>query len=91
MLLCQHLAAREMPREAASEYEKLGLAYPGEMLAGEALVNAAELRLRLGEHEYAANIYSFVKAQPMADPNLHLRIAEGEAQVRNMLLGREAA
>ncbi len=91
MLLCQHLAAREMPREAASEYEKLALAYPGEMLACEALVNAAELRLRLGEHEYAANIYAFVKAQPLPDPNLHFRIAEGEAQLKNMLRGRDAA
>jgi membrane associated rhomboid family serine protease len=91
MLLCQHLAAREMPREAATEYEKLALAYPGEMLASEALVNAAEMRLRLGEHEYAANIYAFVKTQPMMDASLHLRIAEGEAQLQNLLHGREAA
>jgi tetratricopeptide (TPR) repeat protein len=91
MLLCQHLAAREMPREAATEYEKLALAYPGEMLASEALVNAAEMRLRLGEHEYAANIYAFVKTQPLADATLHLRIAEGEAQLQNLLHGREAA
>ena len=91
MLLCQHLAAREMPREAASEYEKLALAYPGEMLAHEALVCAAELRTRLGEHEYAANIYNYVKMQQLEYPNLHLRIAEGEAQLRNMQRGREAA
>lgn len=91
MQLCNHLAVREMPREAAGEYEKLGLAYPGETMAGEALVNAADLRLRLGEYEYAANLYAYVKAQPSTDPNVHLRIAEGEAQLGNLMRGRDAA
>lgn len=91
LLLCHHLASREMLREAVGEYEKLGLAYPGAAIASEALVSAAELRLRLGEHEYAANIYAFVKTQPLADPNLYLRIAEGEAQLANLLRGRDAA
>ncbi len=91
LLLCQHLTAREMPREAAGEYEKLGLAYPGEAIACEALVQAAELRLRLGEYEYAANIYAYVKTQPVTDPTLYLRIAEGEAQLTNLLRGRAAA
>ncbi len=90
LLLCHHLASRAMLREAVGEYEKLGLAYPGEALACEALVNAAELRLRLDEYEYAANIYAFVKTQPLSDPTLHLRIAEGEAQIAN-LLGRQNA
>jgi membrane associated rhomboid family serine protease len=91
LLLCHHLAAREMPREAAGEYEKLGLAYPGEAVAWEALVYAAEMRLRCGEYEYAANIYAHVKAQPALDPTLYMRIAEGEAQVANLLRGRDAA
>ncbi len=91
LLLCQHLASREMLREAVGEYEKLGLAYPGEAVANEALVRAAELRLQLGEYEYAANIYAFVKTQPLSDPNLHMRIAEGEAQLTNLLRSRDAA
>ena len=91
LLLCHHLAGREMIREAVGEYEKLGLAFPGEPIACEALVSAAEIRLRLGEYEYAANIFSFVKTQPGADPNLYMRIAEGEAQLSNLLHGRDAA
>ena len=90
LLLCQHLAGREMFREAAGEYEKLGLAYPGEAIASEALVTAAELRLRVGDNDYAANIFRYVKTQPMIDPNLLMRIAEGEAQLTN-LLGRQNA
>ncbi|HEX4951488.1 MAG TPA: rhomboid family intramembrane serine protease [Blastocatellia bacterium] len=91
MALCQHLATRDLPREAAGEYEKLGLAYPGEAIACEALVTAAELRLRLGEYEYAANIFVYVKTQTLADVNLYMRIAEGEAQLSNLLRGKEAA
>jgi membrane associated rhomboid family serine protease len=91
LLLCDHLLSRDMLREAVGEYEKLGLAYPGEPVANEALVRAAELRLQLGEYEYAANIYAFVKTQPLSDPNLHMRIAEGEAQMTNLLRGKNAA
>ena len=91
LLLCHHLTSREMLREAVGEYEKLGLAYPGEAIACEALVHAAELRLRLGEYEYAANIYAHVKTQPALDPNLYMRIAEGEAQLANLLRKSDAA
>jgi membrane associated rhomboid family serine protease len=85
LMLCRHLVARGLPREAACEYEKLGQAYPGEGLAHEALVCAAECRVQLGEYEYAANIYQHVKAQADIDGTLLLRIIEGEAQLANLM------
>lgn len=91
LVLCRHLAGRGLPREAAGEYEKLGLAYPGEALAAEALVCAAELRSQLGEYEYAANIFAFVKTQADLDGSLLMRIAEHEAQLANLMRRRGAA
>lgn len=91
LVLCRHLAERGLPREAAGEYEKLGLAYPGEALAAEALVCAAELRSQLGEYDYAANIFAYVKAQADVDANLLMRIAEHEAQLANLARKRGAA
>ena len=91
LILSRHLAERGLPREAAGEYEKLGLAYPGEAIAAEALVCAAEIRAQLGEYEYAANIFAYLKTQPDLDGNLLMRIAENEAQLTNLLLRRGAA
>ena len=91
LVLSRHLAERGMPREAAGEFEKLGLAYPGDAMAAEALVNAAEIRLQLGEYDYAGNIFAFVRQQSDLDANLLLRMAESEAQLNNLTRGRNAA
>lgn len=91
LLICRHLHERGLPREASGEYEKLGLAYPGEPVAVEALVCAAELRAELGEYDYAANILAYVKTQPELDANLLMRIVENEAQLVNLLRRRGAA
>lgn len=91
LLLARHLHERGLPREASGEYEKLGLAYPGEAVAAEALVSAAELRAELGEYDYAANILAYVKTQPDLDAGLLMRIAENEAQLANLLRRRGAA
>ncbi|MBS1810909.1 MAG: rhomboid family intramembrane serine protease [Acidobacteria bacterium] len=91
LILSRHLVDRGMPREAAGEFEKLGLAYPSDPLAADSLVNAAEIRLQLGEQEYAANILAFVKGKPDQDISLLMRIAELEAQLRNLNFGRNAA
>ncbi len=86
--LCRYQEGRQNWERAASEYQKLALAYPNDRLSVNALVSAAAIyRKQLFRHSEAALLYQQAQKSPAPHSDLDGAISAGLAELKAEQVG----